>query len=94
MIFMVLGLLKPTITEVPADIEPDLNEHLGPSAAGLRLAGFLRDSAGRPKGFLGLLEAESFEHAQSYLVGSPLYEASLYERTEALHFAIEVGRLA
>lgn len=93
MIFMVLGLLKPTITEVPPSIEPDLNEHLGPSAAGLKLAGFLRDSGDRPRGFLGLLEAESFEHAQSYLDRSPLYEAALYDRSEALRFAIEVGRL-
>lgn len=90
---MVLGLLKPAVTEVPPEIEPDLNEHLGPSARGLKLAGFLRDSAGQARGFMGLLEAESFERAQFYLDGSPMNGASLYERTEALHFAIEVGRL-
>ena len=93
MIFLVVGHFRSDADPEPPELGTALNEHLGPSSAGLRLAGYLRDAAGRKIGFMGLLEADRFEQAESYLRSSPFYEAGLYERAEALEFAIEVGAL-
>lgn len=93
MIFAVFGFFRAGVADAPPGMAAALNEHLGPSGSGLRIAGYLRDAAGRRRGFLGLLEADSLEHAESFLQSSPLYEGQLYERAEALEFAVEVGIL-
>ncbi|WP_140886484.1 YciI family protein [Muricoccus nepalensis] len=93
MIFAVIGFFRAGIADAPPEMAAAFNEHLGPSGAGLRIAGYLRDATGRKRGFLGLLEADSVERAESFLQSSPLYEGKLYDRAEALEFAIEVGFL-
>jgi hypothetical protein len=93
MIFAVAGFLKTPLAEEPPELSAALNEHLGPGGGGLRLAGYLRDRQGRRIGLLGLLESDSFERAERFLVESPFSEADLYDRTLVAEFFIEVGRL-
>lgn len=93
MIFAVAGFLKTPLAEEPPELSAALNEHLGPAASGLRLAGYLRDRQGRRVGLLGLIEADSFERAERFLTESPFSEGHFYERTLVAEFFIEVGRL-
>jgi len=93
MIFLITGYFRPDADPAPPELAAALNEHLGPSSSGLRLAGYLRNSAGRRIGFMGLFEADDLEQAERYLRTGPFYEARLYDRTEALEFSIEVGAL-
>jgi hypothetical protein len=93
MIFLIVGYFRSDADPAPPELASALNEHLGTSTSGLRLAGYLRDATGRKIGFMGLFEADRFEQAESYLRDSPFYEARLYERAEALEFSIEVGAL-
>jgi len=93
MIFLITGYFRSDADPAPPELAAAFNEHLGPSSSGLRLAGYLRDAAGRRVGFMGLFEADDFERAESYLRTSPFYEARLYDRAEALEFSIEVGVL-
>lgn len=93
MIFAVAGFLKTPLAEEPPELSAALNEHLGQGGGGLRLAGYLRDRQGRRIGLLGLLEADSFERAERFLVESPFSEGHFYDRTVVAEFFIEVGRL-
>ena len=93
MLFAVMGYFKPGVDTAPANLQDDFNEHLGQPNFGIRLAGALRDRDGKRIGFMGLLEADSFDRAEAYLRQSPYAKADLYGRMEVMEFPVEVGRL-
>ena len=92
-LFAVIGFFKPGVDTSPARLQSNFNEHLGQSSPHIRLAGYLRDHEAKAIGFMGLVEADSFERAQAYLGQSPYFEAGLYREAHALEYAVEVGRL-
>lgn len=93
MLFAVMGFFRTGVDPEPAALQANFNEHLAQPTVGLRLAGYLRDPNGRTTGFMGLVEADSYDRARAYLENSPYFTAGLYERSEVLEYDVEVGRL-
>ena len=91
MFFAITGHFSAAARPDAAQYQADLNEHLGQPLIHVRLAGPLRDPAGKETGFLVVLEAHDFTAAAAYLDGSPYFRAGLYDRVDIAHFAIEVG---
>lgn len=91
MLFMIVGFLKPDAEKRLIDFSDEFNEHVAHPA--LAVAGALRDSDGRRKGYMAFIDAEEIGEAERYLHGSPFYQAGLYERCEVLRYAIEVGNI-
>jgi uncharacterized protein YciI len=93
MIFAVIGILKQPLPPRDPGFEAALNEHFAQKSPRIVNAGYLRGQAGEPVGLLGLIEADSFEHAQAYLDQSPFQRAGHYDRTYVAAFDVEIGRL-
>ena len=91
MLFMVAAYLKPDFAKELAKFSDDLNEHF--AQAGLRIAGALRDADGKRRGYLGFVEEESFEGAESFVKEGPFFQRNLYERIEIFQYEVEVGHL-
>jgi uncharacterized protein YciI len=72
-------------------LQNDFNEHLSQPFRRVRLAGPLCDPAGHRKGYLVVIEADSFEDAETYLKESPIFRAGLYERVELFEYQIQMG---
>jgi uncharacterized protein YciI len=89
--FVVIGWFRPGAEAAVAPLQAALNDQL--TYRPLRLAGPLRDPDGRPRGWMGVLEAESFDTAQAFIERSPYLQSGLYERAEVYTYSIEVGRL-
>ena len=94
MLFMIEAILKPGAEEQLVKFHAEFNEHLGPSASGIRLAGVLRDHEGRRAGYLALFEGETIEAATKWVHESPIYQAHLCARLDVYEYEIELGRLA
>jgi uncharacterized protein YciI len=94
MLYLVAGILKPGSEERLLSLHNEFNDHLGQSAQKISLFGLLRDRDGRRKGYLGLIQADSFEGAEEYLRQSPFYADDLYERVEVAEFIPEIGNVA
>jgi len=56
-----------------------------------RWRGGCRGKDGKRRGYLAIIEADSFEEAEAWLDQSPFYANDLYERVEVAEFAPEVG---
>ena len=91
MLFVVTGYFKPGIDPAPADLQADFNEHLAQTNLRIRAAGPLLDRGGRRVGFMGIIETEGFDHAQTFLNDSPYAKAGLYDRLEVAEYINEVG---
>jgi uncharacterized protein YciI len=94
MLFAITAILKPGVEKRLEALSAELNEFLSQPFRELVLAGVLRDRDGAKRGYLALLEADSFEHAERYLHESPFYRNGLYDRTDVAEYIIEVGRLS
>lgn len=94
MLFAMMGFFKADADPSPPGLQDEFNEHLGQPLTRVRLAGYLRNRANERTGFLGLIEAESFDRAEAYLHGSPYFQGGLYRHVEVLQLDVEVGRLA
>jgi uncharacterized protein YciI len=93
MLVMIAGYLKPGAQSELINLHGDFNEHLSRPFQTLVAAGVLRDTGGNRKGYLGFIEAQSFDEAAEFLHQSPYYQAGLYDRTEVLEYWIEVGQV-
>lgn len=91
MLFLVAGYFKPEVDSSPAELQADFNEHLAQTNLRIRSAGALIDRDGRRTGFMGIVDAETFERAETFLNGSPYAKAGLYDRIEVSQYASEVG---
>ena len=94
MLFVIAGYLKPGAEEHLVEYRDEFNEHLGPGAVNVPVAGALRDEAGRRVGYLGFFEGEAIEDARRWLQEGPFFQAHLYDRTAVYEFKAEVGRIA
>jgi hypothetical protein len=94
MLFAVMGFFNAGADPSPPGLQVEFNEHLGQPTPRIRLAGYLRNRANERTGFLGLIEADSFDRAEAYLHASPYFQSGLYRQVEVVRFDIEVGRLA
>lgn len=93
MLFMIAGYLKPGAESDLINFRDEFNEHLSHPFRPLLAAGVLRDAEGNRKGYLGFIDAQSFDEAAGFLHQSPYYQAGLYDRTEVLEYWIEVGQV-
>lgn len=91
MLFMVAGYLKPDAEEQLINFHEEFNEHL--SQRPLVAGGALRDRAGRRKGYMGFIDADSIEEADRFLQQSPFFQEGLYERVEIYRYEVEVGQV-
>jgi uncharacterized protein YciI len=89
--YLVAGILKPGAEGRLLALHNEFNEHLSQPYRKIALAGALRGKDGKRTGYLAIIEAESFDDAQSWLNQSPFYQDDLYERVEVAEFAPEVG---
>jgi uncharacterized protein YciI len=89
--FLVAGILKPGTEDQLLALHNEFNEHLAQPFRKIALAGALRGKDGKRRGYLAIIEADSFEEAEAWLDQSPFYANDLYERVEVAEFAPEVG---
>jgi uncharacterized protein YciI len=89
--FLVAGILKPDMEERMLALHDEFNEHLAQPYRTIALAGALRGKDGKRKGYVAIIEAETFAEAEAWLAQSPFYANHLYERVEVAEFAPEVG---
>lgn len=95
MLFVITTNLRPGVEKQQLEaLSAELNEFLSQPFRTLSLAGVLRDRNGAKQGYLALLEADSFEHAERFLHESPFYRSGLYDRTDVAEYVVEVGRLS
>lgn len=89
--YLIAGILKPGVEDQLLALHNDFNEHLAQPYRTIALAGALRGKDGKRKGYVAIIEADSFEDAEAWLNQSPFYANDLYERVEVAEFAAEVG---
>lgn len=89
--FLIAGILKPGVEDQLLALHTDFNEHLAQPYRTIALAGVLRGKDGKRKGYVAIIEADSFDDAEAWLNQSPFYANHLYERVEVAEFAAEVG---
>jgi hypothetical protein len=90
---MIAAFLKAGAEDQLINYHSEFNEHLGPSAENVRIAGVLRSPQGTRRGYLALYESDRIEEAESWLRESPFYEAHLYDRVDVYEYQIQVGQL-
>jgi len=89
--FVVIGWFRDGADAAVAPLQSALNDQL--AYPPVRLAGPLRDRDGRPLGWMGVLEADSYEAASAFIERSPYLRSGLYERAEVYAYSVEVGRV-
>jgi len=90
--FMIAAYLKPGFEKQLLNFHDDLNEHFAQTS--LKVAGRLLDREGKPVGYLGFFEGESFEDAERYVKEGPFYREGLSEELQILQYEMEVGQFA
>jgi uncharacterized protein YciI len=93
MLYLLAGILKAGSEDHLIALRNEFNEHLSQPFRKISLFGLLRGRDGMRKGYLALIEADSFEDAETYLKESPFYQEQLYERVEVAEFIPEVGNV-
>jgi uncharacterized protein YciI len=88
---MVAGYLKPDAEEQLINFRNEFSEQL--SQPPLVAAGALRDRDGKRRGYLGFIEADDIEGAESFLHRSPYFKEGLYDHIEIFRYEIEVGQV-
>ena len=91
MLFMVAAYLKPGFEQQLINFRNELNEHFAQS--NLKIAGALHDAEGQRQGYLGFVEADSFDDVERYVQQGPFYQEQLYDRIEIFRYEVEVGEL-
>ena len=91
--FMIAAFLKAGAEEQLINYHDELNEHLGPGADDVRIAGALRDTDGRRVGYMAIVSGNDIADANDWLRESPFYKADLYERIEVFEYVIEAGHV-
>ena len=93
MLFLIAGVLKAGSEQRMLELRNEWNEHLSQPNRHVSLFGALRDRDGKRSGYLAMLEAESFDDAESFLKQSPFYQNDLYERVEVAEFQPQMGAI-
>jgi len=93
MLYVLTGMLKPGVEAQLVAHADAFNEHLSQPFQRILIAGALRGRDNERKGFMLILEAESYERAEAFLQQSPLFRADLYERVDVSAYAVQLGRL-
>lgn len=93
MLYLLAGVLKSGSEEQLIALRNEWNEHLSQPYPKISLFGLLRGKKGDRKGYLALIEADSFDDAEDYLKQSPFYQRDLYERVEVAEFIPQVGNV-
>jgi uncharacterized protein YciI len=93
MLFAIAGYLKPGADARLIEFHDEFNQHLSQPYRNLVAAGLLRDRTGRRSGYLGFIEADSFDQAERFLHQSPYYKEGLYDRAEVFEYAGEIGEI-
>ncbi|GEM_PF-1374437 len=91
MLFALIGFFRTPAGVEDAAFETELSAHLGQPMLHIRLAGALRDRAGRHIGHMAIMTAPDFAAAEAYLSGSPYFKADRYERVDIVEYALLVG---
>ena len=91
--FMIAAFLKPGAEKELIKYHDEFNEHLGPAAEDVRIAGALRGPDGRRIGYMAIMSADDFGVAEAWLRESPFYQANLYERVDVFEYSVEVGNI-
>ena len=91
MLYLVAGILKPGSDDQLIELHDEFNEHLSQPFRKISLAGVLRGKDRKRTGYVAVIEAESYDDAESFLKQSPLYERGLYDRVEVAEFEAVVG---
>lgn len=94
MLYLLAGILKPCSDDQLIALRNEWNEHLSQPFPKISLFGLLRGKDGMRKGYLALIEAETFEDAETFLKQGPFYQDGLYERVEVAEFIPQVGEVA
>ena len=92
MLFAIAAFLRAGTEDRVIDYHDAFNEHLGPDASNVRIAGVLHDEQGCRSGYLALFEG-SRQEAQAWLDDSPHLRAGLYYHVALFEYRIEVGTL-
>ena len=93
MLFMIAAILKDGAEAELIKHHDAFNEHIGPSAENVRVAGVLRKADGKRQGYVAFYEGEGIEEARKWLEESPLYQAHLYEHIDLYEYQVEIGQL-
>lgn len=93
MLFLMIGLLKPEVHEIPQKVQRRVNDFLGQPVINIRTAGALRNHEGTRAGMMIIVDVEDRRTAENFLAGSPYREAGLYESFRIFEYASEVGGL-
>jgi uncharacterized protein YciI len=91
MLFMLAAYLKPGSEQQLIQFRDELNEHFAQDK--LRVAGALRDAEGKKTGYLGFVEADSFDDARAFVEQGPFFQEKLYERIDIFRYELEVGEV-
>ena len=65
--YLIAGILKPGVEDQLLALHNDFNEHLAQPYRTIALAGALRGKDGKRKGYVAIIEADSFEDAEAWL---------------------------
>jgi len=93
MIFAILGLFKEPKPDTEPGFEAALNEQLAQPFLRIVTAGYVRNDRGEPAGFLGLVEAASFQQANAFLDNSPFRRSGQYKDLWLGAYEQEVGHI-
>jgi len=91
MLFMVAAYLKPDVDKQLLEFRNEVNEHFAQPM--LTVAGARHEPSGKRRGYLGFVEAGSFEEAQRFVQQGPFFTEQLYERIEVFEYKVEIGQL-
>ena len=91
MLFLIAAYLKPGSERQLLQFRNELNEHFAQDR--LRVAGALRDADGKKAGYLGFVEADSFDEAERFVQQGPFFQEKLYERLEIFAYDLEIGEV-
>lgn len=92
--YLLAGILKPGSDDQLIALRNEWNEHLSQPFRKISLFGLLRGRDGMRKGYLALIEADSFDDAEAFLKEGPFYQDGLYERVEVAEFISQIGEVA
>jgi uncharacterized protein YciI len=91
--YLVAGILKAGSEAALQEQAAAFNEHLAQPFRRISLAAALRDEHGKRKGYVVVVEADSYADAEAYLHQSPHYIAGLYERVDVAELDVQLGAI-
>jgi uncharacterized protein YciI len=91
MLYAWIGFLRPEADQIPPSVQQQATEFLSQPIIRIRAFGPLRDASGKRAGMMMIFEDESFEAAETFVKGSPILQAGLYEEYHLFEYVNEAG---